>query len=64
MATFEVHYSFSCSVCKMPNSNWMAVEAAHEIEALASMHSLPRRSDCESALESGQRLTTTMKRIG
>jgi hypothetical protein len=64
MAVFEVHYSFSCSGCKVPNNEWMEVEAAHEVEALASAHRHIHCSQCEAALEPRQRLTTTMKRIG
>jgi len=64
MATFEVHYSFTCTDCKKPNSDWMAVEAQHEVEAFASAGGLARCSHCETALEPGQPLTTTMKRIG
>jgi len=64
VAIFEVHYSFTCTSCKKPNSDWMAVEAAHEVEALSSAHGLACCSSCEAALEPEQRLTTTMKRIG
>jgi hypothetical protein len=49
MAVFKVHYSFSCSGCKMPNNEWMEVEAAHEVEALASAHRLIHCSQWEAA---------------